>query len=164
MNKFLDKRKQEKRHSLMIDDFDISSYNNDTLTTSDSIENHILNCCICKTQNKSSFIILSCDHIYHIKCITDTDIPSVIDKSYIKNRKCKICEKSLDYEESLYIHTKLLKMTNKDISEQEDFISNLTTKIDSLKEELRVHYEYKQKLEYQRDKSKQITKIITTLI
>ena len=114
-------------------------------------------------------MILTCGHIYHIKCLvdnhyTDANKYGVIDDEYFKSRRCTVCSDQMEMEDILYIHNKFYKNTKEYIDKQEDTISSLDKQLTKIKEELRICYEYKQKLEHQREKSKQIIVTINTLM
>jgi hypothetical protein len=127
-------------------------------------------CELCKSNSsKDNFFILSCDHIYHIQCLADTHFEDiykypVIDNDYFSNRKCNICYKQLQLDEVMYLHGKYLKNTKDFIERHQNSIESLEYQSKKLKDELRVCYEYKHKLEQQREKSKQIVSILSTMI
>jgi uncharacterized protein (DUF3084 family) len=70
----------------------------------------------------------------------------------------------MEMEDILYIHNKFYKNTKEYLIKQQDDIERLDKQITKLRDELRNVYEYRQKLERQRDKSKQITVTINTLM
>lgn len=127
-------------------------------------------CELCKNNSsKDNFFILSCDHIYHIQCLADTHFEDiykypVIDNEYFSTRKCNICYKQLQLDEVMYLHGKYLKNTKDFIERHQNSIENLEYQSKKIKDELRVCYEYKHKLEQQREKSKQIVSILSTMI
>lgn len=128
------------------------------------------NCELCKSNSsKDNFFILSCDHIYHIQCLADTHFDDiykypVIDNEYFSSRKCNICYKQLQLDEVMYLHGKYLKNTKDFIERHQNSIESLEYQMKKIKDELRVCYEYKHKLEQQREKSKQIVSILSTMI
>ncbi len=128
------------------------------------------NCELCKSNSsKDNFFILSCDHIYHIQCLADTHFEDiykypVIDNEYFSSRKCNICYKQLQLDEVMYLHGKYLKNTKDFIERHQNSIESLEYQMKKIKDELRVCYEYKHKLEQQREKSKQIVSILSTMI
>ena len=63
-----------------------------------------------------------------------------------------------------YIHNKFYKSTKEYLVKQDDRIDIIGKQMSKLKEELRICYDYKQRLEQQREKSKQITVTINTLM
>lgn len=127
-------------------------------------------CELCKNNSsKDNFFILSCDHIYHIQCLADTHFEDIykypiIDTEYFSSRKCNICYKQLQLDEVMYLHGKYLKNTKDFIERHQNSIENLEYQSKKIKDELRVCYEYKHKLEQQREKSKQIVSILSTMI
>lgn len=153
-----------------------SEYYNSTISSYDSQpqlnkrrEEHTCNLCHNQHQIKDSFMILTCGHIFHIRCLvdshyTDANRYGVIDEEYLSSRKCCVCSKQMEMEDILYIHNKFYRNTKEYITKQDDIIDALDKQMTKLKEELRVCYEYKQKLEHQREKSRQITVTINTMM
>jgi hypothetical protein len=132
-------------------------------------EGHTCNLCHNKNNIKDVFMILACGHIFHIRCLvdnhyTDSNKYGIIDKEYFNSRCCLVCNSQMEMEDILYIHNKFYKNTKEYLVKQEDNINILDKKMTKLKEELRICYEYKQRLEHQREKSKQITITINTLM
>ena len=153
-----------------------SQYYNSTLNSFDSDppkrqerDEHKCNICYNKSQIKDSFMILTCGHIFHIRCLVDCHYSDanrcgVIDEEFLNSRNCTVCSKQMEMEDILYIHNKFYKNTKEYIIKQDENIEQLDRQMTKLKEELRVCYEYKQKLEHQREKSRQITVTINTLM
>jgi hypothetical protein len=142
-------------------------------TNEDYFSKDKFNCKICnnKSINKESepYVILSCNHIFHIKCLAEThfkDIYSyaVIDNDYFDNRKCTVCNSKIQMEEIMYLHSKFLSNTKTLIEKHQVSIENLESQLKSIKTELRICYDYKHKLQKEREKSKQIVSILTTMI
>jgi hypothetical protein len=132
-------------------------------------DDHKCNLCCNKNQIKDSFMILTCGHIFHIRCLvdshyTDANKCGVIDEDYFNSRICCVCSSRMEMEDILYIHNKFYKNTKEYIVRQDETIEKLDKQMTKLKEELRTCYEYKQKLEHQREKSRQITVTINTMI
>jgi hypothetical protein len=132
-------------------------------------DDHKCNLCYNKNQIKDSFMILTCGHIFHIRCLvdshyTDANKCGVIDEDYFNSRICYVCSSQMEMEDILYIHNKFYKNTKEYIVRQDETIEKLDKQMTKLKEELRTCYEYKQKLEHQREKSRQITVTINTMI
>lgn len=127
-------------------------------------------CHLCKNNsNKDNYFILSCDHIYHIQCLADTHFQDiynypVIDSEYLSKRKCNVCLKQMQLEEVMYLHGKYLSNTKDSIEKHQTSIENLEYQLKKIKDELRICYDYKHKLEQQREKSKQIVSILSTMI
>lgn len=197
MNSFITARRKQKRNSLRIDNFslqtsddkkseyecdkqytdinsliDTNSMSSQVTYKSDKNEyletNQQVNCSICNSKDsKYSFVILSCGHIFHAKCIGELHTKNknnIIDKDFLLSQECNVCSKTIDTEDMMYIHSKFLKNLKTTLEDKEVGISLLNNKLSMIKEELRVHYEHKQKLENERDISKQISIVISTLL
>jgi hypothetical protein len=130
-----------------------------------------ISCRICfdKSGIKENYIILSCNHVFHIQCLAETHFQDiykypVIDNEYFMNRKCKICNNNLQTEEIMFLHGKFLSNTKTQIEKHQFSIERLEDQHKIIKEELRVCYDYKHKLESEREKSKQIVSILTTMM
>lgn len=120
-------------------------------------------------RNLDNFIILSCNHTFHIKCLAEIQFNDmfkfhVIDNDYFKTRKCMVCTKTLEIEELLFLHSKFLSNTKNLIHDHESKIKNLEMKLKNLKDDLKNCYEYKNKLQYEREKSKEIVSNLTMMI
>jgi len=87
-------------------------------------EIRMITCKLCLDENtdKGNYIILSCNHIYHIKCLAEEHFNDVLKYPLLEDQMTKI------------------------------------------KNDLRVCYDYKHKLEQEREKSKQIVSILSTMI
>lgn len=128
-----------------------------------------LNCGICKTQNKGSFIVLSCNHVFHVACLAETHFTdvynyAVIDSDYFSTRKCQCCGNRLQTEELMFLHSKFLSSTKDRLESHQNAVVGLEERMNKLKEELKVCYEYKHKLECDREKSKQIVSTLLTML
>ena len=132
--------------------------------------NSILHTCeICNTKDNNNYMILNCKHIYHINCLVDYHYSSsnkygVVDQDFINSCKCLICNEQMEIEDISHIHNKFLKITNINILKQHDNIIHLDKQITKLKDEMRIIMEYKQRLEHQKERSKQITICMNTFI
>lgn len=127
------------------------------------------NLCFNKAERDDSFIILSCNHIFHVHCLVQNHFDDIckyhiIDVDFISARKCMVCEKILAQEETMFLHNKFLSTTKQKISNHQETLTTLELKFQNLKEEIRACYEYKNKLEYEREKSKQIVTSLMTLL
>jgi hypothetical protein len=130
------------------------------------------NCKICNNKSRKeggSYMILSCNHIFHIKCLAETHFKDiynypVIDNEYFENRKCTVCNSQIQLEEVMYLHSKFLSNTKDLIEKHQVSIDQLESQLKNIKTELRICYDYKHKLEKDREKSKQIVSILTTII
>lgn len=151
-------RQSENRHESTILDNNSNNQNE-----------HTCNLCLNKNKIKDAFMILTCGHIFHIRCLvdshyTDSNKYGIIDEQYFNSRCCLVCNLQMEMEDILYVHNKFYKNTKEYLVKQEEHINILDKQMTKLKEELRICYEYKQRLEHQREKSKQITITINTLI
>lgn len=147
----------------------INSYDSPQPVISKRHEEHTCNLCHNQHKIKDSFMILTCGHIFHIRCLVDSHYTEankygVIDEEYLTSRNCCVCSKQMEMEDILYIHNKFYKNTKEYITKQDETIDQLDKQMSKLKEELRICYEYKQKLEHQREKSRQITVTINTMM
>jgi|UniRef100_A0A6C0DW14 hypothetical protein len=134
-------------------------------------EIRMITCKLCLDENtdKGNYIILSCNHIYHIKCLAEEHFNDVlkyplIDNDYFESRKCNICLKNLQAEEMMYLHSKFLSNTKDLLDKHQISITELEDQMTKIKNDLRVCYDYKHKLEQEREKSKQIVSILSTMI
>jgi hypothetical protein len=128
---------------------------------------------VCETCNMSSsnsqFIILNCNHIFHINCLakiqlTDAMNCQIIDNDTFFNKiKCSTCNDQLESSEIMMIQNKFYKGTSIFITNHNKTINKLESQINNLKEEMKVCMEYKQKLEYEQQKSKQILTLLNNL-
>jgi hypothetical protein len=125
--------------------------------------------CFNKCERADAYVILSCNHVFHIRCLAETHFNDtykfhVIDSEYIESRRCLVCEKPLETEEILFLHSKFLNSTKSHLEMHQSKIKNLEHKFQMLKDEIKSCYEYKNKLDYDREKSKQIVNSLMTLI
>lgn len=126
-------------------------------------------CEYCDNKGSGSFIILSCNHIFHIKCLTEMNLKDIykypiLDTEYFESRKCSVCDENIQTEDMLYLHSKFLSSTKKLIFNHEHSIDHLENQLRQIKSELRTCYEYKHKLEQEREKSKQIVSVLSTMM
>jgi hypothetical protein len=127
-----------------------------------------LSCKFCfeKSGKHDNYIVLSCNHVFHIQCLAESHFNdvykfNVIDTEYFESRKCLVCTKKLEVEELMFLHTKFLSNTKEKLQSHQTKIVSIEERIRKLKEELRVCYDYRHKLDHDRGKSKQI---VTTLM
>jgi len=131
-------------------------------------EEHLI-CKLCNTTSNDNLIILSCKHVFHIYCLAsqhfkDGSGSSIIDEDYFKHRKCPTCSKTMDKEELMFLHSKFLGCTKHKMELHQQNVDTLEAQFNKIREELRACYEYKQKLEVEREKSKQLVTLLMTLI
>jgi hypothetical protein len=125
--------------------------------------------CLKEKNNKENFIILSCNHVFHIYCLADVHYNdehkySVIDEQYLSSRNCPTCNVSLQSEELMFLHSKFLASTKDKVESHSQNITCLESQFNKIKDELRACYEYKQKLDIEREKSKQIVTSLMTML
>jgi hypothetical protein len=147
----------------------ISEYNNDkkSITCEICFNNKIYE--NSKEYNTDSYIILSCNHTFHISCLIEIQFNDInkfhiIDSEYINSIKCPVCNSTLEIEELLFLHSKFLANTKYSITDYNESIKELELKVKNLKNELRNCYEYKNKLQQERERSKEIITNLTMLI
>lgn len=146
------------------------SITNSTSTTDEArADSFICKICFNKCDRKDNYIILSCNHVFHVHCLVETHFNDIykfnmIDDDYFTTRKCLVCAGALQTEELMFLHSKFLNTTRTNISKHQEYINSLETQIKVLKDELRTCFEYKNKLEYEREKSKQIVTVLTTMM
>lgn len=134
------------------------------------IQEENLSCKLCKDDcNQFNFIILSCNHIFHIGCLAETYFKNIynydiLDEEYFNNTKCTTCFEKLEQEEIMYLYGKFLSNTKSLIKNHQNSIDHLENQLKKIKDELRTCYDYKHKLEKQKEKSKQIVSILNTMI
>lgn len=128
-------------------------------------------CCkICNNVHKpGSFIILSCDHIFHVQCLAEESFKdlykhTMMDGDFLATQYCSLCHQQIQKEELLFLHSKYLKCTEEKAHSHHSKIGALEEKLAKLKEELRVCYEYRHKLDGDREKSKQLVSTLMTLV
>lgn len=142
----------------------------DVSTTKSNVSTRAEFCCkLCnRNDTNESYVILSCNHVFHIKCLVETHFQEVykypiIDQEYFSHRCCSVCSEPLQQEELMYLHGKFLSNTKQSITKHQTSINALETQLRRIKDELRTCYEYKHRLEQQREKSKQIVSILSTM-
>jgi hypothetical protein len=128
-------------------------------------------CCrICNNKSsKGNFIILSCNHVFHVQCLAETHFVdiykfAVIDSEYFETRKCQCCGHQFQTEELMFLHSKFLSITKDRLEYHQTAVTSLEERMNKLKEDLKVCYEYKHKLECDREKSKKIVNTLMTML
>lgn len=127
-------------------------------------------CEMCSTSSSNSqFIILNCNHIFHIDCLakiqlTDAKNCQIIDNETFFNKvKCNTCNDQLESSEIMMIHNKFYKGTSSFIKNHNKNIDKLELQINALKEEMKTCIEYKQRLEFEQQKSKEILTLLNNM-
>jgi hypothetical protein len=121
-------------------------------------------CEICKDHSKKNYIILSCNHIFHICCLTQSHYKTYIEDDFFENCKCTICNQKLELEQIMYLHSTFMTNTKNLLENHQYSIENLEGQLQVLKIELRTLYDYRHKLEKEREKSKRIMCILNTML
>ena len=136
--------------------------------TSTKCKNNVFVCEMCSESNDNPFIILNCNHIYHIICLANEQIEyskqcQIIDNDTFFNKmKCN-CGELLESSEIMMIQNKFYKNTDYYIQTHDIKINKLDDQINLLKEQMKTCIEYKQKLEFEKQKSKQIITLLNTM-
>jgi hypothetical protein len=167
-NTFLNKSKVSELRDFYNKSKNENDIQSDNKSTSSSISKECYTCNICN-ETSGTFIILTCNHIYHIKCLTESSLQDIytypiIDSEFLQSRKCPICDDTIQTEDMMYLHSKFLSSTKKLLSTHENSLQNLENQLRQIKIEIRSCYDYKHKLEQQREKSKQIISVLSTIM
>jgi len=125
--------------------------------------------CCGKNEKRDNFIILSCNHVFHISCLAESTMNEnrkfqMIEDEFFNSCHCLHCDKLMLTEELVFLYSKFYNGTKQRMDYHEESIEKLETKMKQLKEELRACYEYKYKLERERDKSKQYVAMLMTMM
>ena len=87
-----------------------------------------------------------------------------INEELINNMVCPICKKHLEFEDIQLIHIKHNKRVKNIILNQKETINRLEMQLANIKDELRTCYKYKDKIEEENDKSKEIILNISRML
>lgn len=126
------------------------------------------NCNLCNNSGEN-YIILECNHIFHIICLTNTQSDKMydykkIDDIFLKSIKCPTCNKLINQEELMYLHNKYIKLTSIILDNNNKMLNTLEQQLKMIQEEMRSLYDYRHKLECNKEKSKNIIKTLIKLI
>lgn len=126
-------------------------------------------CCICKNNKNDKYIILSCDHIFHIQCLAEEQLNDIynyedIDVNYFTSRQCKQCNQKLQTEDLIHVHSKFLSSIKEKIDSHESSVENLENQLKKLKEELAICCDYKHKLLREKEKSKHMVTALMSIM
>jgi hypothetical protein len=134
------------------------------------IPSHVCVMCNNNSNKDDSFIILGCNHIFHIKCLADRHHYQakkyhILDDNFFNTRECgsNNCDFLIDNAEISLIHNKFYKSTKDLLYAHDSQTKKLEIELSKIKDELKISMEYKQKLEYEREKSKQIITILNAM-
>lgn len=126
-------------------------------------------CNICNISNSDSFIVLGCNHVFHIKCLASDQLNlsrkcEIIDnESFFNLIKCNCCGYLLDSTEILHIQLKNYKSSNTYLTLHIDKINKLEEQLNKLKDELQDCVVYKQKIEFEQTRSKDIITFLNNI-
>jgi len=150
VNKFDTKEEEEDEYSYYKRESSIA----ETIIPQSKNKN-LFSCCICNNNKNETFpfIILSCNHIFHIGCLANIQFNNQ------NQYQCTECLKYLISSEIVHIHNSYLINTEKYLEMHQENINRLENQLFNIKEELKICYNYKEKLENERDQSKQIINI-----
>lgn len=143
---------------------DYSSMNSNTIPTKP-----MFTCNICNISNSDYFIVLGCNHVFHIKCLASDQLNlsrkcEIIDnQSFFNLIKCNCCGYLLDSTEILHIQLKNYKSSNTYLTSHIDKIKKLEGQLNKLKDELQDCVVYKQKIEFEQTRSKDIITFLNNI-
>lgn len=149
-----------KRESKIITDFTMESFETKSQETKSieskeiqkPIEIYKLNCenNNCKSEGLESFIVLSCNHIFHINCMNV--------------EKCLKCNKDLNIEEKIYMNIKIKLQMKEANNRNEHNIKILEMNLQKIQREILEQNNYKKQLLDNIGISKNIIKTIGLII
>ncbi len=87
-------------------------------------------CRFCFEKTDQKLIFLTCNHVFHINCLSKI----YIDVDNTETCKCCVCYKNLEKEELYYIYTIFLKNTQKSRELYRNEINSYQEKLDEVKE------------------------------
>lgn len=159
MNTLKKQMNKLKRESKIITDFNLQEFAQNDSTHNSEYQSHNSkndnelqnNCCNihCKNSVHGNYIILSCNHIFHMSCIIDT---------------CGICNTFLKNEEKIFIHINFKSQLTETINITDNKIQNLEKSLQIIKNEIFEYTNYIKSIEYNKSISKNIITTITTLL
>lgn len=128
-----------------------------------------LQCNICNIDKNDTFVILSCNHIYHTNCFVENQFNNIykyntIDSVYLNSRECLKCKKNISLEELMFAHSKYISKIKNILETHSQNISCLENKLKNINDELKACYDYKHKLEIDKEKSKNIIDNLMVMI
>lgn len=131
--------------------------------------NKNIRCFICQTTKNDSYIILNCNDVFHITCLVESQSDQlynykVINEEFLKTLKCPTCNTVIQNEELMFLHNKYLGFVNNKLINHGDSIKLLELQLRDLQKEISNCYNYKHKLECDKDKSKILVKTLVTMI
>lgn len=152
----------------------IINYSNSNKNSYDSsvnvkVKDDSIKCGICNTTKNDTFVILSCNHLFHTNCFVEKQFTNIynyntIDSTYLNSRECLLCNKHITLEELMFAHSKYISRTKTILESHNYSISSLEDKLKKLNDELKVCYDYKYKLESDREKCKNIINSLMVML
>jgi hypothetical protein len=119
-------------------------------------------CQICNKVKNDNFVVLNCNHMFHIKCLAIYH--------HKNNNTCAYCHHSIDDLELKYIHNKFCKNTtqtiidiNQSIVKKTHKIKKLHTKIEELHNSINQSYYQKGLLQSNHERSSRIVQEINII-
>lgn len=130
-------------------------FDDETYTDIDLIEkkdNELLKCILdgCNKNDTENLLILSCGHIYHIKCIN--------------NEKCNKCNKFLKIEEKIFINLQINSQLKELYNNNDNKILLMENAIKNMQSDILEYNKYKKTLEHNIGISKNIITNIGVII
>ena len=137
----------------------ISVANSDIITTRWS-------CGICKSINNNKLVILDCQCILHIECIVESQLKDLasVDEEFIYNVKCNACNKCISLEDMCNVYSKYGNLGQEKLNLFTEKVGALENKMRTIREEMKVCFDYKFKLLVAKEKSNQIASLLQTLV
>jgi hypothetical protein len=135
---------------------------------SDTLVNNVC-CLLCNTTRKDNYIILNCNDIFHITCLVDYQSDFLynckkMDDDFLLTLKCPRCSITIQSEDLLHLHNKYLGFINTKLKTHSTSIDTLESQLRDLQKEISNCYNYKHKLECDKDKSKTLVKTLFSLL
>ena len=111
-------------------------------------------CQICNKTQSDNFIILNCNHTFHINCLANYHIGPY------NQRSCAYCKNYIDDIELKYLHNKFCDNVNKNIININEKLDKLKAKIKKIQESIRQTEHHKQELILEQRRSQAIFELI----
>ena len=138
----------------------------------DNLSNNVL-CEYCNTDNNkltSNHIILSCNHIFHVKCLmdkfnvlyNDNDNKmfefneNMINNKFYESHCCLKCKNKLNYEDIFSIYSKHVSSNKGDINDYDKKIDKLKDQRKKIENEIKCLNDYISKLQAEKQASQMI--------
>lgn len=124
-------------------------------------------CEICKNITDSQFIILSCNHTFHINCLVEyyiIDFVQVeeINETFIHSKKCIKCDTIIDPVDAYHSHLKYISSTKISLENFKTQIDRIDRDLSNLNKEKITCLGYKHRIEKTRDRCEHIMEVLKT--